>query len=350
MTPPLLSDKRAGAGRPDRRSYHRLVSTPSLLSRVPSPSRAVQRFIAGAAVVGQAGIAVTGAVVRVTESGLGCTTWPQCQPGSLVPVADPVGGQAHQWIEFGNRLLGGGLGVVSALCVLMALFAKPRRRRVIVLALMMPLGVVAQAVIGGMTVLTGLQWWSVAPHFLASMPLIWLAVLLFRAVGEGDEPARPLLPRPLLALQLAQAIAVGVILIAGTLVTAAGPHAGDIRTPRLDVPVSLLAQLHADLVFLLIGSLFALGFGMRIKDATAVQWRRYWTLVGVVLAQGLVGLVQYWTGVPDILVLVHVLGATLVLVAAASLWTASRDRGPAPEAVPAEPAEPASSEPELAAR
>ncbi|HTI25779.1 MAG TPA: COX15/CtaA family protein [Kutzneria sp.] len=324
------------------------MSTPSLLSRVPAPSRAVQRLIAGAAVVGQAGIAVTGAVVRVTESGLGCTTWPQCQPGSLVPVADPVGGQVHQWIEFGNRLLGGGLGVVSALCVLMALFAKPRRRRVIVLALMMPLGVVAQAVIGGMTVLTGLQWWSVAPHFLASMPLIWLAVLLFRAVDEGDEQPRALLPRPLLTLQLAQAIAVGVILIAGTLVTAAGPHAGDIKTPRLDIPVSTLAQIHADLVFLLIGSLFALGFGMRIKDATAVQRRRYWTLVGVVLAQGLVGLVQYWTGVPDILVLVHVLGATLVLIAGASLWTASRDRGPAPVFVAAEPV--AAEEPELAAR
>jgi heme a synthase len=348
MTPPLLSDKRAGAGRRSRRSYHRVVSTPSLLSRVPAPSRAVQRLIAGAAVVGQAGIAVTGAVVRVTESGLGCTTWPQCQPGSLVPVADPVGGQVHQWIEFGNRLLGGGLGVVSALCVLMALFAKPRRRRVVVLALMMPLGVVAQAVIGGITVLTGLQWWSVAPHFLASMPLIWLAVLLFRAVGEGDEKPRALLPRPLLGLQLAQAITVGVILIAGTLVTAAGPHAGDIKTPRLDIPVSTLAQIHADLVFLLIGSLFALGFGLRITDATALQWRRYWTLVGVVLAQGLVGLVQYWTGVPDILVLVHVLGATLVLIAGASLWTASRDRGPVP--VVSQAPTVAVEEPELAAR
>jgi cytochrome c oxidase assembly protein subunit 15 len=348
MTQPLCSDKRAGAGRRPGRSYHRVVSTLSLLSRVPAPSRAVQRLIAGAAVVGQAGLAVTGAVVRVTESGLGCTTWPQCQPGSLVPVTDPVGGQAHQWIEFGNRLLGGGLGVVSALCVLMALFAKPRRRRVIVLALMMPLGVVAQAVIGGITVLTGLQWWSVAPHFLASMPLIWLAVLLFRAVGEGDEPARPLFPRPLLGLQLAQAIAVGAILIAGTLVTAAGPHAGDIKTPRLDIPVSTLAQIHADLVFLLIGSLLALGFGLRIKAATAVQWRRYWTLVAVVLAQALVGLVQYWTGVPDVLVLVHVFGVTLVLIAAASLWVASRDRGPAPVAVT--PSDVAVEEPELAAR
>ena len=347
MTPPLDPDKRAGAGQRSGRSYHRVVSTPSLLSRVPSPSRAVQRVIAGAAVVTQAGIAVTGAVVRVTGSGLGCTTWPECQPGSLVPVADPVGGQAHQWIEFGNRLLGGGLGVVSALCVLMALFARPMRRRVLVLALMMPLGVVAQAVIGGMTVLTGLQWWVVALHFLASMPLIWLAVLLFRAVGEGDERPRPLLPRPLLGLQLAQAVMVGLILIAGTLVTSAGPHSGDIHTPRLQVSIATLAQVHADLVFLLVGSLFALGFGMRIKDSTVVQWRRYWVLVAVVLAQGVVGLVQYWTGVPDILVLVHVLGATLVLVAAASLWTASRDRGPAPT-VTGKPQPAADLTPELA--
>jgi cytochrome c oxidase assembly protein subunit 15 len=331
MTQPLDPDKRAGAGRRFGRSYHRVVSTvATLLSRVPSPSRAVQRLVTGAAVVTQAGIAVTGAVVRVTGSGLGCTTWPQCQPGSLVPVADPVGGQVHQWIEFGNRLLGGGLGVVSALCVLMALFAKPLRRRVVVLALLMPLGVVAQAVIGGMTVLTGLQWWVVSLHFLASMPLIWLAVLLFKSVDEGDERPRPLLPRPLLGLQLAQAVTVGLILIAGTLVTAAGPHSGDIHTPRLEVPIATLAQAHADLVFLLIGSLLALGFGLRVQGAAAGLWRRYWVLVGVVLAQGVVGLVQYWTGVPDVLVLVHVLGATLVLVAAASLWTASRTRDPHP--------------------
>ena len=128
--------------------------------------------------------------------------------------------------------------------------------------------------------------------------------------------------------------------------TSAGPHSGDIHTPRLRVSIATLAQVHADLVFLLIGSLFALGFGMRIKDATAGQWRRYWVLVAVVLAQGVVGLVQYWTGVPDILVLVHVLGATLVLVAGASLWTASRTRGPAPTAARSQPIQ--ATEPELA--
>lgn len=292
----------------------------------------MQRAIAFAAVVGQAGIAVTGAVVRVTGSGLGCPTWPQCVPGSLVPVAHPETTQFHQWVEFGNRMLGGALGVVTALCVLMAIFARPRRRRVVVLALTMPLGVVAQAVIGGMTVLTGLQWWSVAPHFLASMPMIWLAVLLYRAIDEGDEPARPLVPRPLLGLQLAQAVVLVLLLIAGTLVTSAGPHSGDAKTPRLEVSVATLAQLHADLMFLFLGMIVALGFGLRITSSTPTLWKRYWVLVAVVLAQGAIGMVQYWTGVPEVLVTLHVLGATLVVAAAAGLYGASLDRCAAPAA------------------
>jgi len=300
------------------------------LDRVPVPTARWQRAITLAAVIGQATIAVTGAVVRVTGSGLGCPTWPQCAPGSLVPVAHPVTGQLHQWIEFGNRMLGGMLGVVSALCVLMALFARPRRRRVTVLALIMPLGVVAQAVIGGITVRAGLQWWTVAPHFLASMPLVWAAVLLYRAVAEGDGPVRLLVPKPLVSLQAAQAVLLGLMLIAGTLVTAAGPHAGDQGTPRLAAPIVMLVQVHADLLCLFAGMLVALGFALRIAPVPATLWHRYWTVVAVVLAQGMVGLVQYWTGVPAVLVLLHVLGATVVVAASAALWTASRDRGLVP--------------------
>ncbi|AHH97076.1 COX15/CtaA family protein [Kutzneria albida] len=309
------------------------MSLKAWIDRLPALPRRAERGLALAAVIGQVVIAVTGAVVRVTSSGLGCPTWPQCAPGSLVPIADPLEGQLHQWIEFGNRMLGGLLGVVGAACVLMALAARPRRRRVVVLAAMMPMGVVAQAVIGGMTVLAGLQWWTVAPHFLASMPLIWLSVLLYRSLDEGDEPLRPTVPRPLLHLQAAQAVVLVLLLIAGTLVTAAGPHSGDRRTPRLDVPVELLAQIHADLLFLFLGMIVALGFGLRITSGSPVLWRRYWLLVAVVLAQGAVGMIQYWTGVPALLVLGHVLGAGLVVAAGANLWTACRDRGPAPRAV-----------------
>src|SRR4051812_16356840 len=146
------------------------------------------RTLAIAAVITQAGIAVTGSVVRVTGSGLGCPTWPQCFPGSLVPVAHPEIEPLHQWVEFGNRLLTVLLILVAGACLIAAWGVRPRRRRLIWLAAAMPLGVLAQAVIGGVTVLAGLVWWTVAPHFLVSMVLVWLAVLLVRASTEGGGP------------------------------------------------------------------------------------------------------------------------------------------------------------------
>jgi cytochrome c oxidase assembly protein subunit 15 len=320
------------------------VSVTSWTSRLPSPPVAWQRAFALAAVVTQGGIAVTGSVVRVTGSGLGCPTWPQCVPGSLVPVRRPELDAAHQWVEFTNRTLTGLVGVVAALCLLSALLTRPRRRRVVLLASTMPLGVLAQAVLGGITVLTGLAWWTVSAHFLASMVLVWLAVLLVKAVGEGDEPARPLLPRPLRKLQVAQVAVLAALLVAGTLVTAAGPHAGDPATPRLDLSTASLAQGHADLLFLFLGTLLAFGFAVRASDAPAALWHAYWWLVAAVLAQGALGMVQYATGVPEALVSLHVLGAALVVAATAVVWCASRDRGPvpaAPQPPAATPARPA---------
>lgn len=281
-------------------------------------------------VVAQAGIAVTGSVVRVSESGLGCPTWPECSAGSLVPIAHPALGQLHQWIEFSNRLLGVAVGVLSVLVFLGALLVKPRRRRLTLLALTMPLGVVAQAVLGGITVRYKLDWWTVSLHFLPSPALVWLAVLLLRAISEGDQPARPLIPRPLRGLQVAMAGVLALLIVAGTLVTAAGPHAGDVHTSRLGLPVANLAQAHADILFVFLGMLVALGFAMRVAGGHPGLWRRYWILVAAVLAQGVLGMVQYWLGVPDVLVILHVLGATLVVAALAALWCESRDRGPLP--------------------
>jgi cytochrome c oxidase assembly protein subunit 15 len=279
-------------------------------------------------VVAQIGITVTGSIVRVSESGLGCPTWPDCSGSSLVPIADPVTSQLHQWIEFSNRLLGGTVGVIAALVFLAALLAKPRRRRHIVLAATMPLGVVLQAVIGGITVLTKLSWWTVCLHFLPSPGLVWLAVLLLKSVTEGDEPARPLIPRALRGLQVVMGLDVAAVLVAGTLVTAAGPHAGDIHTPRLNFPVADLAQAHADIVFILVGMMVAFGFALRITGGTPALWRRYWVFVAAVLAQGVLGMVQYFLGVPSVLVILHVFGSVLVVTALAGLWCASRDRGP----------------------
>lgn len=284
------------------------------------------RATAIAAVITQAGIAVTGSVVRVTGSGLGCPTWPQCFPGSLVPQPHPEVATLHQWIEFGNRLFTGLVGLVGLACLVVAVAVRPRRWRLVLLAATMPIGVAAQAVLGGITVLTGLAWWTVAVHFLVSMVLVWLAVLLIAAFAEGDAAARWHLPDPLRGLLRAATTVLAALLIAGTLVTSAGPHAGNAATPRLAVSVPALAQLHADLLVGFLGLLAGLGFALRAVGVPARTWRGYAVLGCVVLAQGTLGVVQYLTGVPEILVSLHVLGAASVVVAMARLWTSCRTR------------------------
>jgi heme a synthase len=298
-------------------------STPPVLMRV----------LAVLAVVGQGGIAVTGAVVRVTGSGLGCPTWPQCFPGSLVPTPNAQVATLHQWVEFSNRLLGVGLVVVTGACVIAAVFVRPRRRRLIWLACAMPLGVVAQAVLGGITVLTGLAWYTVAPHFLVSVPLVWLAVLLARDAwaldGSSSDRRVTTVPRALRGLLAVSSVVLAALLVAGTLVTSAGPHAGDATTPRLDaLSVPALATLHADLLCVFLGLLVGLGFLVHAVGAPRAVVVRFRVLVLVTLAQGALGGVQYALGVPDVLVALHVLGAMLTTAAAAWLWAGTT--APAP--------------------
>jgi cytochrome c oxidase assembly protein subunit 15 len=296
---------------------------------LPTPSRPWLRALSVAAVVTQAGIAVTGSVVRVTGSGLGCPSWPRCLPGSLVPARRDGVAWLHQWVEFGNRMFTGVVGLVALACLVAALLARPRRRRLVALAAAMPAGVAAQAVIGGVTVRTGLAWWTVSVHFLVSMVLVWLAVLLVHAVDEGDAPPRPL-TSPLARRLLTVAVGLlAMLLAAGTAVTAAGPHAGDADTPRLGVAVQTLARLHSGVLFAFLAVLVAIG-------VVTPRTRRYGQLLAAVLAQGALGFVQYATGVPEVLVSLHVLGATLVVVATARLWVSARDRGPA--ALPPRPA------------
>ncbi|PXY19676.1 cytochrome-c oxidase [Prauserella muralis] len=310
----------------------------SLVARLPYPSQTVQRALAVAAIVTQGGIGVTGSVVRVTGSGLGCPTWPQCFEGSMFPVQHPEYHALTQWIEFGNRLLTGVVGIVAALCVLAAwriLLDHPSRTRLVKLAWAMPAGVVAQAVIGGMTVLTGLLWWTVAIHFLASTVLVWLAVLLLHAFGEGDERPRWRLPASGRVLLVALVAALGGVLVAGTTVTGAGPHGGDPDTPRLQAPIETLAFVHGSLLVVYLVVLAMLGMQLLRTGATPTLWRRYAVTWLVALAQGGLGSLQYALGVPEALVSFHVLGSALVIVATASLWCAARDRGPAVSAAPA---------------
>ncbi|RSN62710.1 cytochrome-c oxidase [Amycolatopsis sp. WAC 04182] len=305
----------------------------SLVARLPYPSFAVQRGVAIAAVIAQAGIGVTGSVVRVTGSGLGCPTWPQCVEGSIVPVAHPEFDALTQWIEFSNRMLTGVVILVAALCVITAWRVQiehPSRRRLVKLAWTMPAGVMLQAVVGGITVLAKLEWWTVALHFLASTPLVWLAVLLLRAFKEGDEPARWLIPDAGRKTLIALAVSMWAVLVAGTTVTGAGPHGGDPGTHRLQAPIETLTQIHGGLLVVYLIVLAVFGLQLMRGETPKQVWKRYTIVWVVAVLQGVVGSVQYGLGVPEALVSFHVLGSALVIISTAALWCGSRDRGPVP--------------------
>ena len=288
-------------------------------------SRRAQLILAWAVVVTQALIAVTGSVVRVTGSGLACTTWPECHPGSMVPTEHPEYADLNQWIEFGNRLFTGVVGLIALAAFVAAYLERPRRTRYFKLAMAMPVGVAVQAVLGGITVRLDLLWWTVAVHFLASAVMVWLAVLLVYAVNEQDGPARPIGPPALgRTLQAAAALLVA-LLIAGTMVTGAGPHAGDAQTPRLAVPLETMAHVHAAFLYAFFAVLLVVAVMLR-QARSARLWKHYAVVVVLVLAQGALGFTQFALGVPELLVSLHVLGAMAVIAATAALWSAAHPR------------------------
>lgn len=307
-----------------------------LVDLLANPSLRVQRIIAALVILTQGGIAVTGAIVRVTASGLGCPTWPQCFPGSFTPVAVSEVPRIHQAVEFGNRMITFAVVITAALAVLAVTRAR-RRREVLIYAWLMPASTVVQAVIGGITVRTGLLWWTVAIHLLASMTMVWLSVLLFVKVGEPDDgEVHQRVARPLRLLTVLSAVNLAVLLVTGTLVTAAGPHAGDkspSRTvPRLRVEINTLVHAHSSLLVSYLSLLIGLGFGLWAVRAESAVMRRLGVLVALVIAQAGVGTAQYYTGVPAVLVALHVAGAAACTAATAALWASMRERAE-PEAL-----------------
>jgi heme a synthase len=300
---------------------------------LPNPSVRVQRVIAAIVILTQGGIAVTGAIVRVTASGLGCPTWPQCFPGSFTPVAVAEVPRIHQAVEFGNRMITFAVVIAAALAVL-AVTRAHRRAEVLFYAWLMPVSTVVQAVIGGITVRTGLLWWTVAIHLLTSMTMVWLSVLLYVKIGEPDYGgagvARELVARPLRALTVLTALNLAAILVTGTLVTAAGPHAGDrspTRTvPRLEVQITTLVHMHSSLLVAYLALIVGLGCGLLAVGAPHPVRVRLGVLLALVCAQAVVGTTQYFTGVPAALVAVHVAGAAACTAATAALWASMRER------------------------
>jgi heme a synthase len=302
-----------------------LIGTPTALCR-----------IALASIVANVGIVITGGAVRLTGSGLGCPTWPRCTEDSY--TATPAMG-INGAIEFGNRLLTFAVGLVALLGIVSALLQPQRRRRTVVLAAAVFAGIPAQAVVGGITVLTDLNPWVVGCHFLVSMGVIAGTYALWRA-AIGDHPdtthphqstwAAPAALRTLAALTLAASAAV---LVLGVVVTGSGPHAGDADARRTGLDPEAVSQLHADGVFLLVGLSVGLLLAVRAARAPRVAVKAATVLLVVELAQGLIGFVQYLTGLPVLLVGAHMAGACAVwlasLAAYANLRTAYQRR-PAP--------------------
>ncbi len=270
----------------------------------------LRRFLYGALLTLQAGLVLTGGAVRITGSGLGCPTWPECTPGSYTPVPHQAEGQLHAWIEFGNRLLTFALVAVSIAVLVHVLYKGRRDLRT--LALGQLLGILGQGVLGGITVLTDLHPLPVAGHLLLSIILIAGAASLYSRREFVAIPRTDLEPLTRRISQLHIALTF-VVIVLGTVVTGSGPHAGDEKAQRFGFDIRTVAWLHADVVIALLGLTAA--FYILVRSDKKLL-RRITVFTVIALAQGAIGYIQYFTGIPEILVAAHLLGATLVWIAA----------------------------------
>ncbi len=294
------------------------------------PTPASFRLLALLGVIGNAGIVATGGAVRVTKSGLGCPTWPKCTGDSLVPTHSPEHPAINMAIEFGNRMLTFAVLAVGLAVFVAALRLRPRRRDLVRLAFAQPMSVVAQAVIGGIVVLTKLHPASVGLHFLVSPVLLIFCVALWVRAGEGDDAPRPLVPAGLRRLTWALLAASGAVMVAGTVVTGTGPHAGDDSkgVQRWGFNIEDVTRFHSVLAWITVAlTVLALAWAYRSKAPAPVR-RRAVELFALEMAQGLVGYIQYFTNVPAPLVVLHMLGSVLMWIAALRLLLSMRDRGP----------------------
>ena len=271
----------------------------------------------------QIAIVVTGGAVRLTGSGLGCPTWPECTPGSYTPVPHQVEGQLHAWIEFGNRLL----TFVLLLCALLAFIIAIRvsknavmKSRVRFLAALQVIGIFGQGILGGITVLTDLNPIPVAGHFLLSIFLIAGAISLrYEIVGIVKQKADGIVAT-LMPLLIWLTV---LVLVVGTVVTGSGPHAGDINAKRFGFNPRIVSWLHADLVIALVVLTLVLWLITRVSQNKVIH--RYLSIFLLIsISQGLIGYIQYFTGLPELIVAAHLLGATLVWASAWSLIKVSQ--------------------------
>lgn len=271
----------------------------------------------------QSAIVFTGALVRITGSGLGCSTWPECTPGSYTPTPDQPEAPIHAWIEFGNRLLTFVL-LINALALMFTIL-KSGKRELRRLGALQILGILAQGVLGGITVLTALNPATVAAHFLLSIILI-AGALSLRQRAHGKSPIEITLIPLVTKLIWLHLFLTSLVLIAGTIVTGSGPHAGDSAAERFNLDSRTMAWIHADLVIALLGVSIALLIAIRLGltgQARQVLSGRIQIFLIVALAQGSIGYIQYFTKLPEALVAAHIIGSIAVWLSAWNLFISS---------------------------
>jgi cytochrome c oxidase assembly protein subunit 15 len=269
-------------------------------------------------------IVVTGGAVRLTGSGLGCPTAPRCVGDSWVPT-EAMG--VHGAIEFSNRMLTYVLCAAVGWAIVAVRSQRPYRRSLTRLGWTQFWLVVANAVLGAFTVLTGLNPYTVCVHFLLAFALIVIAVLTWQRAAEGDASPRPLVGKPVRQLGTVLTVATVALIAVGTVVTGAGPHAGDSSdVHRIPVDWKSVAQLHADLAWVVVALTVALWFVLRAVDAPAAPQHRVRDLFLVLMSQGVIGYVQYFTHLPEAVVGLHMFGACLVWVATLRVLLSFRER------------------------
>jgi threonine/homoserine efflux transporter RhtA len=318
----------------------------SWLTRVTAPvlrpTQATVRGFALASVFANAVIICTGEAVRLSSSGLGCPDWPQCTQTSVVAAHSTGQTLLNTWIEFGNRLLNFPLVAIAGLTFIACLCYKPdgrRRRDLVGLSAILPLGVIAQAVVGGIVVLTKLNPAMVSVHYLLSAVVILsAAVVLYVRTGEGAGPVRPLVRTD---LRLIAALLTGVtalMLAAGTVVTGTGPLAGTTidshghlhTVPRYHFNLEEVTQMHADIGWFIGAIAVALVIGLRFSDAPRQTVRFGWIVLVGLGVQGIIGYVQYFNHLPAGLVWVHVASAVVLWIFVLRLYLSTRERMPVP--------------------
>ncbi|KMS69944.1 cytochrome B561 [Streptomyces viridochromogenes] len=288
----------------------------------PTP-RTVQRA-ALAALVMSVLIVVTGGAVRLTGSGLGCPTWPKCTDDSLTATSE-MG--LHGAIEFGNRMLTYVLCAAVGWAIIAARSEKPYRRGLTRLGWAQFWIVMSNAVLGGIVVLVGLNPYTVAAHFVATSALIAVATVMWQRTREGDSAPRPLVGKAVQQLVWVLVGASVLLILVGTVVTGAGPHAGDSsEVERMPVDWETVTKLHAVLAWIVVTLTFALWFVLKAVDAPKGPLNRTRDLFLVLLAQGVIGYVQYFTDLPEILVGLHMLGSAVTWIAVLRVMLALRER------------------------